>query len=140
MLIGTKYTTRLPDRARPNAIEALSRVEHMLSPPAPPFQVGRASARTTGMWSEEWTEPPLAMPPGVPPAPRRVPPNKGGSNELPHMPFELSSDDTLSQRLMEVAHAQRHEAASAIQLALHQSAGTTVNRQQVGVTLQLPST
>jgi CHASE2 domain-containing sensor protein len=82
------------------------------------------------MWSEEWTEPPLAMPPGVPPAPRRLPPNKGGSNELPHMPFEHSSDDTLSQRLMEIAHAQRHEAASAIQLALHQSASTTVNPQQ----------
>ena len=48
------------------------------------------------------------------------------------MPFAESSDDTISQRLMEIAHAQRHEAASAIQLALHQSAGgnTTVNRQQ----------
>ena len=84
------------------------------------------------MRSEEWTEPPLAMPPGVPPRPRRVPPNKGGLNELPRTPSELSSDDTLSQRLMEIAHAQRHEAASAIQLALHQSAraGSPVNRQQ----------
>ena len=33
---------------------------------AQPFQAGRAGAPATGMWSEEWTEPPLAMPPGVP--------------------------------------------------------------------------
>ena len=44
---------------------------------AQPFQAGRAGAPATGMWSEEWTEPPLAMPPGVPQhgkvAPRRCP-------------------------------------------------------------------
>lgn len=99
--------------------------------PARPFHAGRAGAPNTSMRSAEWTEPPLAMPPGVPPRPRRVPPNKGGLNELPRTPSELSSDDTLSQRLMEIAHAQRHEAASAIQLALHQSAraGSPVNRQ-----------
>ena len=104
----------------------------MLAPPAQPFHAGRAGAPSSSMRSEEWTEPPLAMPPGVPPRPRRVPPNKGGLNELPRTPSELSSDDTLSQRLMEIAHAQRHEAASAIQLALHQSAraGSPVNRQQ----------
>ena len=59
------------------------------------------------------------------------------------MPFAESSDDTISQRLMEIAHAQRHEAASAIQLALHQSAGgnTTVNRQQArALTLTLTRT
>jgi hypothetical protein len=98
-------------------------------PPAQPFPAGRAGAPNASM---QRTEPPLAMPPGVPPRPRRVPPNKGGLNELPRRPSELSSDDTLSQRLMEIAHAQRHEAASAIQLALHQSAraGSPVNRQQ----------
>ena len=81
---------------------------------AQPHQVGKPIAANS-MLQSQLIDPPVAMPPGVPPAPRRMPPNKGGSNELPQVPAQLSSNDELGQRLMEISHAQRHEAASAIQ-------------------------